>query len=354
MGSQGISDLSPDNRIEGGTDSTEIGNENDQLKVALKDDVHNKDIGFSAFGLLKAVPETIIGDYRFNEDSNEDDFTLTSVGTSAYTVEAGGTGARLTVNASSDSAKMLSKRTHFYQSGRGIILKQSIILGDSGVAGCKREWGLKNTDEDNGTFLRLDGTTLSWVILRDGNETVINASAWDIPQTIDGNGHIWYIQYEWLGVGNMYLYCDEQLVHTYNFIGTSTEFAMGTPDLNIYYYIENDTNNDVRYMKMGCASIATEGNPNAARLDQNPQSTDLAIINKAQLIGQDPDDATAYTASCVSDGNLHVTNTPSVEESKMLWRIESVLNKLLDEQKKQTHYLAMLLDEDEDMEDWSL
>jgi hypothetical protein len=152
---------------------------------------------------------------------------------------------------------MLGNLTNFYQSGRGIMAKYSIVLGDSGVVGNIREWGLATAT--NGVLVRMNGTVLQFVIRNNSSEIVINASNWDIPVTPDGNGHIWYIQYQWLGVGDIFLYYDKQLVYTYKFLGTSTGFSIGSPDLPVWFCNENTSNTSNVYLKTGCSSVVTEG-----------------------------------------------------------------------------------------------
>lgn len=280
------------------------------VSVGIKDTVHNKPTSFSAFGALKIANETIIGDYRFDRASVPKLFDIVRGNDGRYEIEAGETGMRLIANALNDSIELDSKEVHYYQAGRGLMSKQSIILGDSGVAGCKREWGLRCLGNLNGMFLRLDGTDLSWVIKRDGVETVIPSSSWDIPTTIDGNGHLYFQQAEWLGVGPIYLYIDEILVHSYNFTGTSTEFSMGTPDLRLFYSISNESNNDSRYMKMGCASVLLEGGANARRLDQDAEANDLATLVKSQMIGESED------SHGNKDGDYHSVNVTHESELK--------------------------------------
>lgn len=225
-------------------------------RVRLRDN-HGKDAQFSAFGLLKTASESTISDFRFN--SGEDlPFTISTSGSASYSYEPGGTGIKLSTGASSSSGITMSSNTiHYYQSGRGQLAKFSVILGDDGVAGNVREWGY--ADSDDGILFRLSDTTLSLVVRKNGSETVIDASNWDTPITHDQYGHLYYIQFEWLGVGNIYIYYDEELVHTYSFIGTSTELSIGNPDLPIWYKNENTSNTSDVYMKMGCASVCTEG-----------------------------------------------------------------------------------------------
>jgi len=281
--------------------------------VALTDNVHGKNLTYTAFGGLKTAAETIIGDFRFDAESIRRNFDIEYHNNGKWDIESSGTGARIVADELDDGLHLHSKEKLYYQAGRGIMLKQSIITDDAGVAGCTREWGLNDEDTENGVFLRLDGTTLSWIIKSNGSETVILASNWDIPITHDGNGHIWYIQFEWLGVGNMYLYQDETLVHTYNFIGTSKEFSIGSPDLKVYYSIHNYTNTTPVYMKFGCASVISEGGANARRLDQFPDANDVATLTQAALIGRS-EDGHYHQGAMTEVGELLVYNKMQLEQ----------------------------------------
>jgi len=304
-----------------GTDATGLENNpvgatvDGELKASarLYDDVHNKKLHYTAFGGLKVSNETIIGDFRFDQVSLPDQFNVNYVNNGKWDIEVGGTGARLVVDAVNDGIHLYSKDKLYYQAGRGIMSKQSIITGDAGIVGCHREWGLRDNDTSNGTFVRLEDTTLSWVIERDGVETEILASNWDTPITHDGDGHIWYIQYEWLGVGNMYLYQDEILVHTYNFIGTSTEFSIGNPDLRLYYYLHNHTATTTSYLKFGCASVISEGGANARRLDQSPAANDVAALSQSAIIGRS-EDGCYHQGAMTDKGQLNVSSEMDIPQ----------------------------------------
>lgn len=272
----------------GGTDGTIIGNDNDQLKVSLKDSVHNKDIGFTAFGQLKTAQETIIADFRYDLTSIGELFDIYPTRDARYEVVNSLTGIQLTADTSGSKIEMLSKDKFYYQAGRGLLVKESAILVDTGVSGTIREWGIK--DGSNGIFWRYADSTLSIVILDNGVETVINSSNFDVPVTPDGYGHLYYIQGEFLYVGNIYFYYDEELVHTYNFLGTSTSFSIGTADLRKWYKVENTANNSTICLKAGCSSVVTEGSPNAITVSQTPRKNDLAILNRSMLFGKTPPD----------------------------------------------------------------
>lgn len=313
-----LDDLTPENTIEGGTDGTAIGNKGDSLKISNCDAVHGIEAQHSTDGTLKISTDTIVADYRFYGDTITDLFDFTVTGGGRYEIPNGKTGLKMIVPTAGDKIKAMSKEKHFYQSGRGIKINQSIITGDNGVAGCTREWGLLSEDEEDGVFWRLSGTTLQWVRKSNGVENVTNASAFDIPVTFSGYGNLYQMAFRWLGVDDIFLSHAKQVVHKHNFVDTSYEFSLGRPDLNVYYCIENTSNNDERYLKMGCAEMAQEGGANARRLDQNPVANDLAALSKSQLIG------------LTSDGHYHSIEASELNELLVQARINNVqLDQLL-------------------------
>ncbi len=210
----------------------------------------------SAFGLFKTSSEFALKNYKYSEFLINTDFDPIVTASGSWSIYD--SSIDLNTGASSSSGLTLqTKDNHPYQIGKGQLLKISIILGDSGVAGNIREWGLNsNTD---GVFVRLNATAYEFVIKSKSSETVILASNWDVPVTPDEYGHLWYIQYQWLGVGNFNLYYDEQLVHTYQFLGIGTEASMSTPDLPLRLNNQNSTNStDVKLRSCG-ASVSQEG-----------------------------------------------------------------------------------------------
>lgn len=316
-------------------------------EIGIADTVHDKPSTYSAFGSLKTVSETIIGDYRFDLATFEDDHDVAVTGFGRYSIEAGGTGARIVTGAlASSSCKLMSKETHMYQAGRGLMVKQSIITGDAGTAGNIREWGLLCPESENGAFLRLTGTTLQWVIKSLGVEThVINSSAWDIPVVHDGYGHIWYIQMEWLGVGDIYLYYDEVLVHTLHHVGTSVDFSIGTPDLKLYYLNNNTSNATDLYLKFGCASVISEGGTSSIRMDQVPTQHALGMLSKGSLVGQDEDGA--YQNVAVNSSKELMTHARMDEvQFGLLKELLETNNRLLNRLVKQMRVMSDFNGED--------
>lgn len=241
----------------------------------------------SAFGILKNSPEAMLANVRWSTNLITNDFTPTLVGSGSWSI-ANTTSLKLNSGASASSgATMRSNKNFYYQSGRGQMFKSSIILGDTGVAGNVREWGLCNGT--NGIFIRLNGTSYEFVLLSNGVETTVPASTWDIPVTVDGKGHFWYIQFQWLGVGNYFIYYDGELVHTHNYIGTQTVVSVESPDLPLHFKNYNTTNTTDVYLKSGCASVVSEGANIISGLDDNNVVREARVTPTGRiLVSQEP------------------------------------------------------------------
>jgi hypothetical protein len=290
------------------------------LQVGITDTVHNKENSYSAFGLLKVAQESVMKDYRFDAVSVPAEFTITATNLGAYTIMAGGTGMTLSSGAATSSGiAMVGNQNMIYQAGRGLMTKISIITGDSGVVGNVREWGYANTN--NGLLLRLDGTTLSWVIRNNGAETIIPSNTWDVPVVHDGNGHLWYIQMEWLGVGDFYLYCDEQLVHTYHYIGTNnTTWSIGNPDLPLWFKNTNTTNATNVTLKSGCASIVSEaGGATTVRIGDVIEAKASATLTKSVLTGVDTVTGDYHDVKVLADGGLVINQNIQYDPDNSLY-----------------------------------
>lgn len=255
--------------------------------LGLRDNVHNKPTVFSSFGHLQVSQETILGDYRFNLGEFENIYDTEVTGLGNYEImPEGGTGLELHTGTSTNSSiSVFSKATHYYQSGRGLKTKQSAIMTEL-TAGVVREWGLTCENNLNQVCFRQDGANLKIVVISNGVEKLnIDSADWDVPVTPDIYGHLYYIGMQWLGVGDLYFFYDEVLVHTWRYNGTSTDLSISTPDLRMFWAVENTTNATDVHSKFGCGTVISEGGNTAVRLDSLPQERDLGILNKSVLMG---------------------------------------------------------------------
>lgn len=235
----------------------------------------------SAFGLPVVVFDGLQKQYRHNQASITSEFDHTLTGTASVSL-ANNCALQLNTGASaSSSALSLSKNLHQYTSGKGLKIMMSVVLGDSGVAGNQREWGYG--DLINGVSILLDGGEYKFV-LRSGGMVValIAASAWQVPVLPDPNGHLWYIQFEWLGVGDFWVYYDQKPVLYYNYLGTSTAPSMESPDLPIFFRNENTSNTSDVFLKNVCSAVSSEGRNIVEVFDQNGTGLNFSADNRVR------------------------------------------------------------------------
>jgi len=250
----------------------------------------------SAFGLLKIAQEAMLANIRWTTNVLTNEYTKNITASGAWSIVDTSCLQLNSGAASSSGIDILSNKRYHYQAGRGQIFKISIILGDSGVEGNTREWGLKYGN--NGVFIRLDGTQYKLIILNNGIETPIPASTWDIPVTPDNKGHLWYIQYQWLGIGDFFVYYDGALVHTHHYLGTGTKVSMETPDLSVHLKNYNTTNTTNVYLKSGCSSVISEGANIISGLDDDNIIREARVTPTGRLlVSQEPPTAPPETTA---------------------------------------------------------
>jgi len=224
---------------------------------------------------LPVAQEYIIFSSKFYPFVSSRFWTQQITGTTA-TIAPYNSGISLNSGSGIGRAKLIGKNFAQYLSGLGMIVRFSIILGDTGEEGNVREWGYG--DEQNGLFFRLNGTRLEFVRRRNGAEVeVIDSEYWDTPVTPDPYGHLYMMQFQWFGVGNIYLYYDMDLVHTVKFTGTDTDFSFQIPDQTIFIKNENLAQTQSNHtLILGGVELANEGNAlnsppiNRTILNENP------------------------------------------------------------------------------------
>lgn len=265
----------------------------------------------SAFGLLKVAPEAMLANFRWTSNLITNGFTenLLSSGSSGnWNIVETSVLQLNTGSASFSGIDLKSINDYYYQAGRGQLFRISIVLGDSGVAGNIREWGL--SDSANGVFIRLNGTEYEFVLRSNGGETVVPASNWDIPISPDANGHIWYIQFQWLGVGNFFVYYDGELVYTHNYLGTSTSISMENPDLPVRLRNYNTSNTSDVYLKTGCCSVINEGANIISGLDENDILREVRVTASGRIkVDSSPPDAPLDTIPVIATEYDNVSTT---------------------------------------------
>jgi len=161
-----------------------------------------------------------------------------------------------------------------YEPGKSQLVMMTGVLG-AGAAGITRRAG--QFDEKNGLFFELAGSTLR-VVRRTytsgvASDTPINQASWNIDK-MDGTGpsgitidtaksQIFWIDYEWLGVGSIRFgfVVDGVLyyVHQINNANNLTLVYMSTPNLPLRYEVSNDGSGPAASLTHICSGVISEG-----------------------------------------------------------------------------------------------
>lgn len=247
----------------------------------------------------------------------------------------GGTGSSYSANKSSvtlsvsdTTAGTRVRQTYLranYQPGKGQEITVTNTL-NGGAAGITKRWGY--FDGNNGVFFQLSGTTLSVVIRSNATgtpvDTVVNQSAWNIDP-LDGTGisgvtidttarNIWYIDFEWLGVGgvrfgmvigNVKYYCHYQ-AHA----NSGSGVYMTTPNLPIRYEISNDGTGAADTFECICCSVNSEGG-------QEETGTPRAVSSAGTHLSASVAD-TLYAAIGIRLKSTHLDNVVKLQTIKVV------------------------------------
>lgn len=168
-----------------------------------------------------------------------------------------------------------SSRVFPYQPGKSIQVLQTYVMNPS-KPNLRQRYGYFNTE--NGIYLELDGTTLSWVERSKSSgvvaETKVPQSQWNIDK-MDGTGpshltldmtkaQIQFIDIEWLGLGTVRcgFVINGQFIHVHSFhhANVITSTYMTTACLPVRAEIENTgITSSNSTLKIVCASVISEG-----------------------------------------------------------------------------------------------
>lgn len=161
-----------------------------------------------------------------------------------------------------------TKQWFNYQPGKSQMIMMTTVLG-SGATGVTKRVGYFNSN--NGLFLELSGSTLSVVVRKNGTDTTINQSSWNIDK-LDGTGasgitlnvtkaQIFFIDFEWLGVGRVRFgfVIDGQIYYCHQVLNANnaTSVYMSTPNLPLRYEIASTSGSET--LTHICSSISSEG-----------------------------------------------------------------------------------------------
>lgn len=171
-------------------------------------------------------------------------------------------------NLATHNTMLLSKQHLRYQPNRGYLYSTAVILPGPSIIGIRR-FGLLN--EQSGMFFELEGLGTIWklsVVRRttvDGETIDHKADITDrLPQGFDiSKGHVFDIQAQWRGVGNIKFFVDLQLIHTANLLGTLTAMSVNNPAMTIGWYCAGP--NSIKILA-GCVDVSSEGGHHTNKL----------------------------------------------------------------------------------------
>jgi len=228
-----------------------------------------------AFGRARvSTPLTLFDSYHRYDPNQKFHTANTSGGTYAFSANAAT--FSMNVNTTSDAEVIReSKRVFAYQPGKALEILQTFIMNPA-KTGLRQRVGY--FDSNNGIFLQLDGTTLSFVKRSNSTSTptdnAINQEEWNMDK-LDGTGpsgltldiskaQIMFIDIEWLGLGTVRcgFVINGQLIHCHSFHHANIVDGpyMTTACLPIRLEIKNtaETANS-SVLKQVCSSVISEG-----------------------------------------------------------------------------------------------
>ena len=145
-----------------------------------------------------------------------------------------------------------------HQANRGFLYSTSILLPDPTNRGV-RMFG--TFVPGNGTWIELVGNGTGYFVnfvvrnhWKDSRVDITNL----LPKDTDiSKGHLWDIQMEWRGVGNIKVFYDLKLIYERKALGTLDEVIIENPSLPASFECINS--GDEVVIKSGCVDISSEG-----------------------------------------------------------------------------------------------
>ncbi len=169
----------------------------------------------------------------------------------------------LEVEADTDyNVHLQSKRHMRYQPNRGYLYSTAVLLPDPNTSGYIRQFGIMG-GRRNGLYFELigngSGFTLN-VVRRRNIDGAVDETKTDIttllPVGFDpSKGHVYDIQAQWRGVGNIKFYIDLALIHTEELLGTLTAMSVSNPSFHVGWSCFGD---GARILA-GCVDVSSEG-----------------------------------------------------------------------------------------------
>ena len=175
---------------------------------------------------------------------------------------------------STTNTMLLSKRHPRYQANRGFLYSSAGFIPSPTLTGIRR-FGAA-VDGVTGVFFELVGNGANWVMNFVRRTTVLGVTTdtrTDITSEIQAvlpsfnpaKGNTYDIQMQWRGVGNMFVYVNQKLVHTEELLAALDDISLNNPALQVYFECTDAGAEDIS-MYFGCVDITTEGGARANKL----------------------------------------------------------------------------------------
>lgn len=228
-----------------------------------------------AFGRLRvSEPFTLFDSSHRYGDNGLWSTSTASGGTSAHNANQGLIDLSVTTTSGSSVIRE-TKRVFAYQPGKSLLVMNTFTF-NAGKTGLRQRVGNFNTD--NGIYVQLNGTQLSFVkrsiVSGSVTETVVNQADWNVDK-LNGSGpsginisvgqvQIFWADFEWLGAGNVRLgfVYNGQFVHCHTFqhANVIATTYITTATLPIRYEITNTaTTASNSTLKQICSTVLSEG-----------------------------------------------------------------------------------------------
>ena len=246
---------------------------NDLLKSGVGISIEGSGLSSDAFGRLRvANPLTLFDSSHRFQDNNLWATSTATGGAVSFNTNQGL--VDLTVTAASGS-KVLRETTKVfaYQPGKSLLSMSTFVFAGA-KTNLRQRAGYFGTD--NGIFLQLDGTTLSFVerSLSTGTTTVVPQANWN-GDKLDGSGasgltldiskaQILWMDIEWLGLGTVRIgfVINGQFItcHSFHHANLITTTYITTASLPLRMEIENTgATSGSSTLKQVCSTVISEG-----------------------------------------------------------------------------------------------
>ena len=246
---------------------------NDLLRGGIGLSLTNSGLGSDAFGRLRvSEPFTLFDSSHRYRDNGLWNSSVATGGAVSFNANQGL--IDLTVTTASGS-KVLRETTKVfsYQPGKSLLILNTFVFAEA-KTNLRQRAGYFGTD--NGLYLQLDGTTLSFVekSLSTGTTTTVNQADWN-GDKLNGSGpsgltldiskaQIMWMDIEWLGLGTVRLgfVINGQFItcHSFHHANLITSTYMTTASLPLRLEIENTgATSGSSTMKQVCSTVISEG-----------------------------------------------------------------------------------------------